>query len=55
MNTSEAELSDDTSPIGKEEVANDRKDYRNKNMMRIKKKNDQMKFLLLWWRKVSVI
>ena len=52
MNTSEAEFSDDTSPIDKEEGVNDRKDDKNKNMMRIKSQNFQMKLLLLRWRKV---
>ena len=52
MNTSEAEFSDDTYPIEKEEGINDRKYDENKNMMRIKIQNAQMTLPLLIWRKV---
>ena len=52
MDTSEAELLDDTSPIEKEEVVNDRKYDKNKNMMRIRGQNSQMTLPLLRWRNV---
>ena len=52
MNTSEAELSYDTSPIDKEEGVNDIKDDKNKNIVRIKSQNAQMTLPLLIWRNV---
>ena len=42
IHTSEAEFSDGTSLIEKEEGVNDRKDDKNKNTMRIKSQNAQM-------------
>ena len=52
MNTSYTEFSDDTSPIETEDGVNDRKDDKNKNMMRKKSHNAQMTLPLLRWRKV---
>ena len=52
MNTSEAEFSDDTSHIEKEEGVNDRKDDKNKNIMRIKSQYSQMTLPFLRCRKM---
>ena len=52
MNTREAEFSDDTSPIDKEEGLNDRKYDRNKNIIRIKSQYSQMTLPVLIWREM---
>ena len=46
----EAEFSDDTLPFDKEEGASDRKDDKNKKMMKKKGQNAQMTLPLLIWR-----
>ena len=48
----EAECLDDTSPVDMEEVVSDRKDYKNKKMMRKDMQNAMMTLLLLRLRKV---
>ena len=52
MNLSETDFSDETSLIDKEDGLNDRKDEKNKNMMRIKSQIYQMTLPVLIWRKV---
>ena len=52
MNTSEAEFSDDTSSIEKEEGVNDIKYDKIKNLTRIKSQNAQRTLPVLRWRKV---
>ena len=52
MNTSDAEFSDDTSPIEKEEGVNDRKMKRIKNIMRINSQYSQTTLPVLIWRNI---
>ena len=51
-NTSDAEFSDDTSPIEDEKGVNDRKDVKSKKIMSKKSQNNHMTLPLLIWRKV---
>ena len=51
-NTSDAEFSDNPSPIEKEKGVSDRKNEQNEKMMREKRQNSQMTPPLLIWRNV---
>ena len=51
-NTSDAEFSDNPSPIEKEKGVSDRKNEQNEKMMRENRQNAQMTLPLLIWRKV---